>query len=134
MRIRKEGHFLGVCVAAKASIRIGNVGCVFGLSPPSSLGRLSGAWVQVGPDTGILVLSVFFCTTLKGAIVRNKNIVRKALSVAANYGSPWIIAGDLNMAPSVLLHRWGPMIELADAFSSPPVRPPTGLAEGLARR
>ena len=60
----------------------------------------------------------------------HRSIVQRALSIAKAYGSPWIIAGDFNMSPSIMVHSWGPMLEQADAYvfapSEPTHRPRSG--------
>ena len=111
----KDGISAGVAVVAKAGIAVGPVGNRFDHSPPSAPGRVTAAWVHVGPKTGIVVISVYLFHT-EELTARNKAIVNRALAIARSYGSPWIIAGDFNTSPEMFLKHWGNMLEAADAY------------------
>ena len=86
-RTARDGNSAGVAVAVKAGIPFGDIGGSFDLSPSASPGRLSGAWIQAGPDTGMLFLSIYLYHT-EGATIRNKAILQRAFSAVAGYGSP----------------------------------------------
>ena len=128
-RTQAEGTSAGVCVAVKQGIGVGDVAGTFDLSPPATPGRLSGVWVHAGPDSGMLILSVYLFHT-EGASMRNKALLRRALSVAASYGSPWLIAGDFNCEPDFVLSHWADALERANAYivatAEPTHRPSAG--------
>ena len=50
------------------------------------------------------------------ASLRNKALFQKAMSIAASYGSPWIIAGDFNCVPEAILAQWADSLERANAY------------------
>ena len=133
-RTQAEGASAGVCVAVQQGIGVGDVAGAFDLSPPATPGRLSGVWVHAGPDSGMLVLSVYLFHT-EGASMRNKALLRRALSVAASYGSPWLIASDFNCEPDFVLSHWADALERANAYivatAEPTHRPSAGVHRTL---
>ena len=114
-RTTKGGTSGGVSIAAKNGIGVGDVCGSFDHSGKFAPGRIAAAWTHMGPDTGMVIFSVYLFHT-EGPTKRNKDILCRALSIAKAYGSPWLIAGDFNMPPGLMLHSWGAMIELADAY------------------
>ena len=114
-KTKSDGTSAGVCIAVRRAKGIGDVGGRFDLSPPSSPGRLAGAWIQAGRDTGMLVLSVYLYHT-EGASARNRSILRAAFPTVASYGSPWVIAGDFNCDPEMILAHWSESLERTNAF------------------
>ena len=79
------------------------------------IARIAAAWVHVGLDIGMVFFSIYFVHSV-GTTPRNRAVLQQALSIAKSYGSPWMIAGDLNMPPAILLQSCGPMLEQADAY------------------
>ena len=114
-RTAKDGVSAGVAIAARAGARLGKVGRSFDHSPSIAPGRLTAAWVNVGPSTGMLFLSMYLYHT-EGLTARNRCIVLKAFALARSYGSPWVIAGDFNAPPSFMMQHFGEIIEEADAY------------------
>ena len=86
-RTAKDGLSAGVAIAARAGARLGKVGTSFDHSPTVALGRVTAAWVNVGPPSGIVVISVYLFHT-EGMTARNREVLRSAFAVARNYGSP----------------------------------------------
>ena len=114
-RTVRDGTSAGVAVAVKSGIPVGDIGGTVDLSPSESLGRLFGAWVQVGPDTGMLFLSIYLYHT-EGATMRNKNILKRAFSIVSSYGSPRLIAGDFNADPETILAQCASSLERANSY------------------
>ena len=111
----KDGVSARVAIASTKHVRLGSIGGAFDHSLKSYPGRIAAAWVNVGPDTGIVIISVYlFHTELLTA--RNRGILNQAIAIARNYGSPWLIAGDLNMPPNVLMAHWGEILENIDGY------------------
>ena len=71
--------------------------------------------MQVFLDSGMVVFSLYFFHS-EGASLRNKALFQKAMSIAASYGSPWIIAGDLNCVFEAILAQWADSLERANAY------------------
>ena len=132
VRTSREGSSAGVCVAARAGISVGDIGGSFDLSPPSYPGRLSGAWIQAGPDTGMIFLSVYLHHT-EGASLRNKSILKRAISVAHGYGCPWIIAGDFNADPEHILAHWFEALERSNGYIVATKEPTHSPTNGIHR-
>ena len=128
----KEGKSCGVAIVAKHGINIGSVAGSLDHSGSQSPGRIAAAWMHVGPDKGMVVISVYLVHTV-GPTPINRSVVQRALSIAKSYGSPWIIARVFNMSPSIMVHSWDPMLEQADAYvfapSEPTHRPRSGAHE-----
>ena len=70
----KGGRSAGTAIACRKAVGIGDVNGSFDQSPASSPGRLSAAWLQVGPPTGMVVVSVHVCTN-EGMMPRNRNLL-----------------------------------------------------------
>ena len=111
----KDGYSAGVSIATKQGIGVGSVGMKFDHSPASALGRVAAAWVHAGPRTGMVLVSVYLFHS-EGMTERNRSIIKRALAVVRAYGSPWIIAGDFNMSPSVFAQHCGCLLESANAY------------------
>ena len=62
--------------------------------------------------------------------MRNKAILKRAFSVVANYGSPWLIAGGLNTVPETILAQCAISLERTNGYvvatSDPTHCPSTG--------
>ena len=86
----------------------------------------------MGPDTGLVVLSVYMYHT-KLASLLNTALIRRAISVARENGSPWILAGDFNMTPEQLQANWGNLLELAGATIVATSEPPHVPSKGESR-
>ena len=96
-------------------------------SPPRSPGRIAAAWLQLGPDVGIVFMTVYLYHS-EGATIRNRKILQQPLSVVKAYGSPWVIVGDFHMLPDQLCATWGSMIDAVDGYifaSDEPTHCPT---------
>ncbi len=102
------------------------------LSPRGSPGRLSGAWVQAGPRAGLLLLSVYFWTN-EGPSDRNIALLETGLAVAAEFGGPWVMAGDMNMTPTQLRQAAGRLLDRAGAVIRSPGVPTNFPGRGEAR-
>ena len=72
IRTSCDGNSAGVAVAVESGIPFCDIGGSFDLSPLASPRRLSGTWIQVGPDTGVLFLSIYLYDT-EGASMRNSH-------------------------------------------------------------
>ena len=88
-RTMRDGTSAGVAVAAKTGILVGSIAGGFDHSPKASPGRLTAAWLHVGPDTGLVVFSIYLYHT-ELASLRNTALIRRAISIAREYGSPWV--------------------------------------------
>ena len=133
-RTQAEWASAGVCLAVKHGVGLGDVAGSFDLSPHAAPGRIAGAWVHLGPDSGMVILSVYLFHS-EGASLRNKAILRQALAVAASYGSPWLIASDFNCEPEFVLSHWADGLEKANAYvvatEEPTHRPSVGVHRTL---
>ena len=69
----------------------------------------------------------------EGLTIRNKKLLEHALSVLQAYGSPWILAGDYNMAPSQLAVAFSNAWDSANAFLFPTEEPTHCPAQGVHR-
>ena len=125
----KDGVSAGVSIATTKHVRLGPIGGEFDHSLKSHPGRIAAAWLNVGPDTGIVVISVYLFHT-EALTTRNRGILNHAIAIAKNHGSPWLIAGDLNMPPNVLMAHWGEILENIDGYilatKEPTHRPKVG--------
>ncbi len=83
-------------------------------SPRGSPGRLAAMWVQSTTGSGILVISVYWWTN-EGASPRNVALLEAALSLALSFGSLWVIAGDFNVPPALLVAAAGRLLDRAGA-------------------
>ena len=104
---------------AKTGIGVGDVVGSFDHSIEAARGRVAAAWAHVGPDTGMIFVSVYLYHS-EGPTARNRAIIQKALAVAQSHGSPWILAGDMNMPPTMFMQAWGGLLELANAYLMAP--------------
>ncbi len=102
------------------------------LSPRGSPGKLSGAWVQAGPRSGLLLMSVY-CWTNEGPSDRNIALIETGLAVAAEFGGPWAMAGDFNMTPTQLRQAAGRLLDRAGAVIRAPDAPTNFPGRGEAR-
>ena len=110
-----EGVSAGVCVASRAAVGRGLIHGKADLSPRVSPGRFTAAWLQIGPDTGIVVGSVYLYHS-EYASIRNRKLLEHAVAVLSAYGSPWILGGDYNLPPQDLLHLFPHVLEQANAY------------------
>ena len=118
----KDGTSAGVAIAARAGARVGMVGRSFDHSPHTAPGRITAAWINVGPSTGMLLLSIYLYHT-EGMSARNRGILQKTIALTRSYGSPWIIAGDFNAPPSFMMQHFGEILEEVDAYILAPSEP-----------
>ena len=58
------------------------------------------------------MLSIYMCH-IELASLRNAALKRRAILVAREYGSPWVLAGDFNMTPEQMQANWGNLFEPA---------------------
>ena len=114
-RTTKEASSAGVAIAAKTDIRVGSINGKFDHSPATLPGRIAAAWIQIGPPSGIVLISIYLFHS-EGMTVRNRSLFQRAMAVARAYGSPWIIAGDFNESPEVMLQQWGSTLEETDSY------------------
>ena len=63
----------------------------------------------------MIIISVYLFHT-EEMTDRNRDIIKRALALARSCGSPWLIAGDFNMAPSVFAQHCGCLLEPANAY------------------
>ena len=73
------------------------------------------AWVNVGPNTGMVIVSVYLFLA-EGMTARFRSVLQNAFAVARNYGSPLVIAGDFNATPAFVMDHWGAYLENANAY------------------
>jgi ribonuclease HI len=101
------GDSAGVCIAANAQFQLGAAcGLAHDLSPRGSEGRLSAAWAGGILRGGIMLLSVYLWHS-EGMTARNVELLEAAGAAIAQYGGPWVLAGDFNMTPEQLSeHDW----------------------------
>ena len=108
---------------------MGSIVGKFDHSPNTCPGCVAAAWVNLGPDTGLVIISVYLFHT-EALIARNRGILNHAIAIAKNYGTPWFIAGDFNMPPNVLMTHWGEVLENVDGYiiatQEPTHRPKVG--------
>ena len=128
----KDGTSSGVSIAVRKTVGHGDVHGAVDHSPHASPGRLSALWVQVGPDTGLILMTIYLYHS-EGLSARNARLVEHAVAVAKSYGSPWLICGDLNMAPDEFSHLFGYVLEMANAFIFAPDEPTHCPSGGTAR-
>ena len=133
VRTKKDGLSAGVSIAVRKTVGKGDVNGKADHSPRVAPGRLSATWVQVGPDTGIVVMSIYLFHS-EGLSFRNKKLLEHALATARSYGSPWVIGGDFNMTPDEFGGLFGYALELANAYIFAPSLPTHYPAEGSAKR
>ena len=114
-RTTKDASSAGVAIAAKSGIRVGSIDGKFDHSPAASPGRIAASWIQIGPPTGIVLVSIYLFHS-EGMTARNRSLFQRAMAVVRAYGSPWIIAGDFNESPEVILQQWGSTLEKTDSF------------------
>ena len=110
-----EGVSAGVCVASRTAVGRGLIHGKADLSPRVSPGRFTAAWLQIGPDTGIVVGSVYLYHS-EYASIRNRKLLEHAVAVLSAYGSPWILGGDYNLPPQDILHLFPHVLEQANAY------------------
>ncbi len=101
-------------------------------SPRGSPGRLAAMWVQSTTGSGILVVSVYWWTN-EGASPRNVALLEAALSLTLSFGSLWVIAGDFNVPPALLVAAAGRMLDRAGALIKAPDGPTNYPGRGEAR-
>ena len=123
----KDGLSAGVAIAVRKSVGRGLVHGRTDHSPRMSPGRLTAVWIQAGPDTGLLVASVYLYHS-EGLSIRNKKLMEHALAVVKAYGSPWLLCGDFNMTPEEMTSLFGYALELANAYVFAP-RGPTHFSD-----
>ena len=74
----------------------------FDLSPPSSLGRLTCCWAELGAGKGLLLLSIYLWTGEGPWSVKNIELLEAAGSAIRQHGGPWVLCGDFNCDPACL--------------------------------
>jgi ribonuclease HI len=96
------GDSAGVCIAANAQFELGAAtGLAHDLSPKGSEGRLAAAWVGGVLRGGIMLMTIYLWHT-EGLSARNVELLEAAGAAIAQYGGPWVLAGDFNMPPAEL--------------------------------
>ena len=92
---------------------------MFDHSPTTLPGRVAAAWIQCGPPTGIVIISIYLFHS-EGMTTRKRTLFQRAVAVARAYGSPWVIAGDFNASPEPIARQWGSTLEEVDAYMIAP--------------
>ena len=128
----KGGRSAGTAVACRKPVGMGDIHGSFDHSPSSSPGRVSAAWLQVGPPTGVVVVSVYLHTN-ECMTVRNRSLLTHAVALATGTGSPWIVGGDFNMTPDEVGEGASNLLEKANAYIVATGRPTHHPGSGLPR-
>ncbi len=101
-------------------------------SPRGSLGRLAAMWVQSTAGSGLLVITAYWWTN-EGASPRNVALLEAALALAQSFGGLWVLGGDFNVPPALLVSTAGRMLDRAGAIIKAPEVPTNYPGRGEAR-
>ncbi len=111
-------------------------GCPYGqrwdYSPRGSPGRLAAMWVQSTAGSGILIITMYWWTN-EGASPRNVALLETALALAQSFGGLWVLGGDFNVPPPLLVSAAGRMLDRAGAIIKAPEAPTNYPGRGEAR-
>ena len=110
-----DGFSAGVCIATRTSVGRGLIHDSCDHSPRVSPGRFAAAWLQIGPDTGIIMGSIYMYHS-EGSSIRNRKLLEHAVAVLSAYGSPWVLGGDFNVAPDEMVHLFAHVLEQGNAY------------------
>ena len=110
-----DGFSAGVCIATRTSVGRGLIHDSCDHSPRVSPGRFAAAWLQIGPDTGIVMGSIYMYHS-EGSSIRNRKLLEHAVAVLSAYGSPWVLGGDFNVAPDEMVHLFAHVLEQGNAY------------------
>ena len=128
----KNSFSAGTAIACRKRIGMGDVNAAYDHSPAHSGGRISAAWLQIGPPSGVVVISLYLYTQ-EGMTPRNRGLLSTAVALARASGSPWIVGGDMNMPPGDLASGASSVLEQANAYVFATERPTNYPTSGAAR-
>ena len=68
---------------------MGDINSVYDHSPAQAAGRISAAWMHIGPLFGIVFVSIYLFTK-EGMTPRNRVLLSSAMALAKAIGSLWV--------------------------------------------